>query len=386
MLRKLAQRGQNAVRRAMMRVFSLVPMRDAAVFMSFSGKAYSDNPKAVSEALHAIRPEMEIVWLMQDPEKKAGVTPDYVRRVRIHSSEALRAMATAKAWVFNAPVHEYAIKRRGTVYVQTWHGDRGFKKMLYDAPDHPQDRELYEKDICDAMCAGSTFCEGTYRTGFRYQGVLLRFGSPRNDALMRTDPAKVASVKAALGISAGSRVLLYAPTMRNSSRRAGVAQPIQPIDIPRTLDLLGPEWVCAVRAHSTQIGLSGLPDDARIVDASGYEDMADLLVMADLLITDYSSSAGDFALTGRPIVLFQEDRAAFEQAERTFYFEIEQSPYVVVTSQAELEGHLMRVTAEKAEENDRAVLAFYGAYETGRASAEVAAWIVERIGAVRERK
>ncbi len=379
MLTKLAHRMHAALRRTLMRAFFLLPMRDAAVFTSFSGTGYSDNPKVVSEALHELRPEMEIIWLFQDPDAKAGIAPDYVKRLRLHSVAALKAKSTAKVWVFNMPVREFVLKRRDTVYVQTWHGDRGFKKMLYDAPDHAEDRVLYEQDHCDAMCSGSTFCEGTFRTGFRYQGEILRYGSPRNDALMRLDPAKIAAIKSALDIAKSAKVLLYAPTMRNAARRAGVAQPIQPVDIPRTLDLLGLEWVCVVRAHSTQKGLGGLPDDARIKDASAYEDMADILQVTDMLITDYSSCAGDFALTGKPIVLFQEDREGFAKAERTFYFDIEQSPYVVAQSQAELEASLHDLTPEQAGANDAAILAFYGAYETGEAAEKVASWIAVRL-------
>ena len=373
--KKAAAKALDLLRRGLMRAFCLAPMENIAIFSSFSGKSYCDSPKAIAEALEEIAPDLRIVWLFQHPERKAALLPKGATALRIHSPAALYAMATAKVWVDNMPQQSYITKRRGTIYLQTWHGDRGFKRMLHDAPDHPANRVLSEKKICDAMLSGSSFCEGTYRTGFLYDGEILRFGSPRNDVLLRGDTVRSDAARTALGVGREQKILLYAPTMRNASRRAGQKQPIQPIDIPRTLDKLGAEWVCIVRAHSTQLGLSGLPNDVRIIDASCYEDMADLLLISDMLLTDYSSSAGDFALTGRPIVLFQEDREGFAKTERTFYFDIAQSPYLVATNQAELEAHIDTLTPEAAKQNCAAILQFYGAYETGHAAQSAAEWI-----------
>ena len=377
MFRKLAIRLQCGIRWLLMRLFSLCPMRDAAIFTSFSGKSYSDSPKAISKQLHALAPDVSIIWLFSDPNQKKMLLPECAKAIKIHSIAALHAMATAKIWVDNMPQQDYVYKRNSTRYVQTWHGDRGFKRMLHDAPDHPQNRILKEKTICDAMVSGSTFCEGTYRTGFLYDGEILRYGSPRNDVLMHADPDVVIEIRRKTGVKEDQKVLLYAPTMRNASRRAGIKQPIQPIDIPEALDTLGSDWLCLVRAHSTQLGLGNLPDDPRVIDVSDYEDMADILQITDLLITDYSSSAGDFALTGRPIILFQEDREGFAQSERTFYFDIGASPYVVVNDQQSLIAHLQTLTPEAAKTNDDEILAFYGAYETGHAARAVAEWLIK---------
>ncbi len=380
-LKKIALCVQSALRRSFMALCGVFPLRNRAVFTSFSGKAYSDNPRTISEALHELSPETQIIWLFNNPDAKKSVVPDCVQVRRTHSLAGICALATSRAWVDNMPKPDYTVKRKRQFYVQTWHGDRGFKKMLYDAPDHPSGKKILESEIADALVSGSTHCERTYDTGFGYHGALMKVGSPRNDAVMNPRPENIARIKQKLGLQPDEKVLLYAPTMRNSSRRQGVKQRIQSIDLLKTLDALdarfGGGHKCIVRAHSTQLGLAGYPVSERVLDASAYEDMSDLLLVSDFLITDYSSSAGDFALTGRPIVLFQDDREAFAQEERTFYFDIESSPYVVVQNQAELEAYIETLTIESAQRNDRDILSFYGAYETGEASKRVAEAILE---------
>lgn len=376
LLFRCALRLKDLLRSLVMLGFHLMPLGNSVVFSSFSGKAYSDNPRAISEALHVISPETEIIWLFQSPSTKRNIAPDYIKCLKIHSFQALRALATARVWVDNMPKPLYTKKRRGQFYVQTWHGDRGFKKMLYDAHDHPKGKPILEEQIADLLVSGSVFCEGTYHTGFHYFGEIAKFGSPRNDILLNPSAYKILQLKASLGLHPEDKLLLYAPTMRNASRRQGVKQQIQPIDLLATLDALenrfGGSYKCLVRCHATQLGLTGFPDSDRIIDLSTYEDMADLLLISDVLITDYSSSASDFALTGRPVILFQDDREGFAKSERTFYFDIEKSPYFVVTGQAELETLIAKLTEENAQKNDKDILGFYHAYETGYASEKLA--------------
>ncbi|MDL2206590.1 CDP-glycerol glycerophosphotransferase family protein [Eubacteriales bacterium OttesenSCG-928-N13] len=373
---------KDRLRSMFMLICRLFPAQNhKVVFSSFSGKSYSDSPKAISEALHQIRPDADIVWLFRDGASKANIIPDYVRTARNHSWHALREMSTARAWVDNMPMSDYTRKRNHQLYVQTWHGDRGFKKCLYDAPDHPKGVEMIEQWIADVMVTGSRHCEQMYKTAFGFQGEPLRVGSPRNDILIHPSAAKIIEVKRKLGIPQDVKLLLYAPTMRNAPRRKGEKQQIQPIDLLRTMDALGSrlsgEFYCLVRCHSTQLGLGGLPNDDRIIDASTYEDMADLLLISDVLITDYSSSAGDFVLTGRPLILFHNDKEQFEREERTFYFDISDTPFVSVRDQQTLEDHIAQLTPESAEKNDRDILDFYGAYETGEAAMRVAERIAQ---------
>lgn len=342
------------------------------VFSSFNGSAYSDNPRSISEALAAARADLELVWLFERPQAKAGRVPKRVRSVRFGSLRALYELATASAWVDNTTKPPYVYKSPRQFYMQTWHGDRGFKTILLDSPNYASGRRMVERQA-DVMLTGSAHAERVCRSAFGYEGELLKCGSPRNDILFAPDAGQIAQIRAALGVPEGAKVLLYAPTYRRAAAGAK-EQPVE-LDVARTLDALEAKskggWVCLMRGHTKVGGLSVIAPDRRAIDATDWEDMAELLLISDALISDYSSSVGDFALTGRPIFLFQPDYAEFSE-ERTFYFDIDASPFIVARDQQALERRILAHTPEDAARNGRDILAFFDAYETGCATESAA--------------
>lgn len=338
-------------------------------FSSFKGKSYSDSPRFISEALHALRPDLEIVWQLA-PEQDA---PDYVRTVRPHTLAALTELATAGCIVdnFNRPI--YLLKFPDQLYVQTWHGDRGFKKVLYDLPNpiaYPDGGQM------DLAVAGSDFGERLYRTAFRYSGEVLKAGMPRNDRLIHPNPDETAAIRRRLGIAPGVRVMLYAPTFRDAT--SGKAQAAG-FNLAQALEILrghtGCDWLCLTRAHDMNRGIDAQGADIR--DVTGYPEMSDLLLAADLLVTDYSSSAGDFPLLGRPVILYQPDLDAFTRSDRNMYFDLRQSPFLRAESQDALFSLL--ADFDRLPDRSRDILAFYGAREGGASAGAVAQWIGEHL-------
>lgn len=351
--------------------------RNKVLFVSFGGKSYSDNPKAVSEALHEIAPELDILWLFQNPESKKGVVPDYVRVASAKSlKQYYREIATCAVMVNNYSFPE--IPKGKQLFIQTWHGDRAFKKVLYDSPFVSERFRVSEArdGYCDLAVAGSDYGERQFRSAFHYTGTVLKIGTPRDDLLISPPQSRISAIKRQLGIPETTNALLYAPTLRRKNQHDGTAQQIQEIDIERTLDSLeqtsGARWVCLMRSHPVVAGLGGYARSSKILDVSSYEDMADLLLISDLLITDYSSSAGDYALLGRPIILFQSDVKEYVEQDRSFYFEMEDSPYYIAHNQAELDDLIQALSRIDFSRNCREILTFYGTNETGRAARTVA--------------
>ena len=359
--------------------------KDTAAFISFGGQSYSDNPRAISEALHKMDPDVRILWILSAEQQKKSAVPDYVQLVDKNNSFAfLRALSTSAVVVDNSRL-PLIPKDRRQFFIQTWHGDRAFKKILYDSTfsEHriatPESIEGY----CDLAIAGSTYGEHQYRSAFRYKGRILMEGTPRDDCLVNPDPDRIAKIRASIGLGRKEKILLYAPTLRREFAKNGQKQVIQEIDLPAILKALGTatkeKWVCAVRAHPAMKGLTGFDTDSGILDLSEYEDMTDLLLVADMLITDYSSCAGDFALTGRPLLLYQPDIEAYLEKDRTFYFEMSDSPYWIAETQQQVEEIIQNMTAESARQNCRDILDFYGNHETGHAAESVAKEILEWI-------
>lgn len=366
-----------ALMRGAQRRYGINPRK--VVFSSFEGRSYNDNPRYISEKLHELCPEAEIVWLFKSDVIDKIEVPPYVKKQYRITREGLIEQATARFWVDNFRHTESLYLAKGRqFYIQTWHGDRGFKRVGDDNEklDH---KVLRMEDQCAMMIAGSAFGRGTYRTAFHFEGEVLMDGCPRNDLLLENDPALAAEIRRRLGVEDGVKLLMYAPTYRDALEKC--AQDAV-LDISRTLDHLekttGEKWRCLYRAHYLNTALN-VKDDARLIDACHYPEMAELLLVTDMLITDYSSCGGDFALLRRPLFLYHADAEEYLRESRSFYFDIEKSPFLVAHDQAELEKLIDETDAEAARRNCEALDAFFHTTETGHASEAVCRYIMERM-------
>ena len=323
------------------------------VFSSFKGASCSDSPLAIARALHEIRPQTDIVFQL----KGNAAAPEWVRRAEPGSLAWLSELATARVTVdnFNKPFFQRKLK--GQRYVQTWHGDRGFKKVMYDMDPDGGFPDYMDMDLA---VAGSDFCEGMYRTAFRYEGEVMKTGLPRNDCLLEKTDIKEARRKC--GLPEDVKVVLYAPTFRDS-RQGGQFRP--DFDIGKAHAALervtGEKWVFVSRAHDKNTGIAGA-----VIDMTDFPEMALLMQASDLLITDYSSCAGDFPLLGRPVILYHSP----DRFERGLYFDVEKSPFMIAHSEDELYGLFGKL--DEGEKNARDVLEFFGTHENGRSAYDVA--------------
>ena len=368
-LRWLRHRLGHAAMRACRAIFGIDARR--VLFSSYAGGGYSDNPRAVSEALHALRPDLTIQWELL-PGAPRDEVPDYVRIVPARSLAAVRAYATCRGFVLNNNRPGYMLKFPGQFYIQTWHGDRGFKRVMYDMDT---DETFPDGGQMDLAVSGSRFASGVFRTAFRYGGEIMELGCPRNDALVNATPADVARARAALGVAEGTRVLLYAPTFRNGDAGGSHRAPLSLARVRERLEAAtGAPWLCLSRGHELSRGVDS--DAAR--DVSDWPDVTALLLACDMLITDYSSIGGDFMLLNRPVIYYQPDLEDYLSKDRKLYFDVDASPLMAVHDEAALMALLSGPIDAGA--NCRACLDYFGANETGRSARAVAEWISGTIG------
>jgi len=349
------------------------------IFESYGGKQYSDNPRAISEKMHTLFPGFKQLWvLVKDWE---GDIPDYVEVCRKGTFAYWYALATCFAFVRNEAMLNDFYKRKGQLYIQTWHGDRGIKKILYDSLKargiEIKDNIYCDSELTDLFVIGSDYAAERIKSAFRYHGAVIKTGCPRNDCLIF--PHKFDEVLQSLGVDKRKKILLYAPTLRRNRR---VVQTT--LDIDETLQHLsarGGEWVCLVRAHPKSLGVD-VGNFNHIIDVSKYPDMADLLMVADFLITDYSSCAGDFLLRKKPLILAQFDLEQYMEEDRTFHVDINKTGYLIARTQDELNHFIDTMSDEQFAENCEKVLAYFGTHETGRASEDVCRWIEQHYEAM----
>lgn len=353
--------------------------KKSVYFASFRGQ-YSDNPRAISECLHRLAPDVKIVWLVK-PEFRKYV-PGYVTIVTPTPWQALKAQAQASAWVLN-----YVYRRNSGIYkssdqfyIQTWHGDRGLKMIGYaDKLTKPKNNNRYVMSDCDLFLAASDYGAMKAHKGLRYEGEMMTVGMPRNDKLTNIQAYReeATEIRKRIGVDDDTKLLLYAPTYREAGDDLQCV--IDTAQTVASLESNGEKWTCLIRSHSLTKRLHVRLGEAGCRDVSDYPDMADLLLAADLLITDYSSCAGDFLLTGKPVVLAHFDKDSYQSKDRQLWVDATEAGYLVARNQQELNDILKRIDTYDHKTINEKVLQYYGTKESGHASEAVAQRILQEL-------
>lgn len=352
-----------------------------AYFLSFSGSQYSDSPRMISEKLHEMAPDIKVVWCGTKQMKIQ--LPEYVKWVELGTIKSLQAQAQADVWVFNGVVPSGTYKRKDTFYIQTWHGDRAFKRIGLDAASimgkrYTGYRKYMEPKICNLFITASDSGSKMMRSAFNYQGEILDVGMPRNDKLVKVSAhiSESDKIRHKLGVSNNERIMIFAPTFRDHSKGKQNTN----VDLSRLLNILekdGQKWCCLMRAHTLSLGIENLQNDSRIIDATQYPDMADLLLVSDILITDYSSSAQDFVLTGRPVVLAQFDIEEYINNSRALYYDPMETGFLIAHNQSEIEKIFNELWMFDHLKICEQVKNFYGIHECGNSTELICKKIVD---------
>ena len=325
-------------------------------------------------------PDVKIVWLVKPQFFK--YVPDYVTVVPPKPRLALKAQAQASVWVLNYTYRKHLGVYKGpdNFYIQTWHGDRGIKAIGYlTGQGSKNDIDGHNMSECNLFIAASDYGVRKARQGLRYDGEVMVEGMPRNDKLVNISnySREVDMVRKSLGIAHDVKIVLYAPTFRDDERTQQCA-----IDVGQTLKSLetnGEKWTCLVRSHSLTKKIMTSSDNSAYLDVSSYPDMADLLLIADLLLTDYSSCAGDFLLTEKPVVLVHFDKEKYLSKERSLWINPEEAGYLVAKDQSELNTILSHLYTYDHKAISKTLNQFYGTKESGKSSEAVARRIIQEI-------
>ncbi|CAM5663706.1 hypothetical protein SMICM304S_00741 [Streptomyces microflavus] len=171
--------------------------------------------------------------------------------------------------------------------------------------------------------APNAFTTPIMTNSFRLQCEVLEAGYPRNDVFHAPDRVKrAAAVREKLGIPAGKKVVLYAPTWRDDQRYGGRRFKLDnQIDVEAARRELGEDHVLLYRKHHKVLDSIPGAGQGFVYDVTYYPDIADLYLIADVLITDYSSVLFDFAHSGRPMLFFTYDLEHYRDTLRGFYFD-----------------------------------------------------------------
>jgi CDP-glycerol glycerophosphotransferase len=321
---------------------------DVAFFESWRGR-YSDSPRAISERLRERRDDLRHVWVVDGPDV---ALPDGVHAVRRHSPAYFRHLATARWVVSNDMLSRYYVKGPRTTYLQTWHGTP-LKRIGFDVPAaRYAGAAAYAwrlaRDVrrWDHLVSPNPYSTAIFRRAFRYSGPVLETGYPRNDVLRSAGSGAIRErVRRELGIAPGTCAVLYAPTWRDDARGPSDRHTR---DLPDLAGRLTTDTVLLLRMH--RLVADRLPAGSGARDVSDHPDIAELYLAADVLVTDYSSAMFDFAVTGRPMIFYAYDLAAYRDDVRGLYFDLGAgAPGPVAGSTAEVADALADLPAVQRE-------------------------------------
>ncbi len=326
------------------------------VYNSFQGR-YSDNPRAIYEWLLAHGTADEHVWFV-DPRHAHGFPPE-AQTVPTGSDVCRGALESADLIVANTHIEMEWTKKPDATYLQTWHGTP-LKRIHHDVLWAPPGRlsEL-DRDVArwDYLLSPNAASTDRLSRAFDFSGAVLEAGYPRNDVLASDQAGEVrARVRASLGLSERTTAVLYTPTWRDDHFYAegGVLPVEMALDAAALLTELGPDVCLLPRLHYLVTSRGAIPETPGMIDVSYYPDVQDLYLAADVMITDYSSTMFDFTVTGKPIIFYTYDLAAYGDSVRGFYFDLEpMAPGPMVETPAELIAALQSLPEVSRQYADR---------------------------------
>ncbi|MBR1555033.1 MAG: CDP-glycerol glycerophosphotransferase family protein [Oscillospiraceae bacterium] len=323
--------------RGLLHLFCIFPVKkNRIIFNSKAWRQYSCNPRYITEYLQKNYPEKyDIVWAFREPEKFQFLAESGIKLCKTRTLKFYYYSMTSKISVTNATSAAEIPKRRGQYRINTWHGGGGgYKKIDYSGSI--AFRPHLEMKETDLFCTSSeTSLKFTVRQAFHHDGEYFK-GTPRNDMLVngdRTDLKK--TVFDFFHLSPDTHIALYAPTFREGKdlrhKSKAYDYGLDYFQLQKALtEKFGGKWIVAIRFH-TKITEYQIPESDKIIDATPYPDMQDLLTAVDVLLTDYSSSIWDFSFTYKPCLLFcsdlkeYEEKRGFNKPIRTWGFPIAQT-------------------------------------------------------------
>ncbi|MGN0613547.1 MAG: CDP-glycerol glycerophosphotransferase family protein [Porcipelethomonas sp.] len=338
--------------------------RKLVVFESFQGRSYSCSPRAVYEYMISSGEfkDYRYVWVFRDVSAH-GEFPANTSLVEFDSDESFRAYSEAGTWIVNSRLRDFLVPKEGQKYIQCWHGTP-FKKIGCDVTCAGNAtstvEKIYSEYTSDAkkiyrLISPSDFTTQKLISAFNLEKLgktdcIIQKGYPRNDRLFNTSPEDVEKIRSGLGIPDGKKAVLYCPTFRdNQYSSLGYTLKIG-LDLDSLREKFGEDIVILFRAHYFIADKFDFEQyDGFVTDVSGCDDINELYLASDILITDYSSVFFDFANLNRPMIFYLYDFEEYRDKMRDFYFGTAMLPGITVHDQQKLEKALSDVLSDMKE-------------------------------------
>lgn len=365
---RLSSYDQYRMRRRAVSRAAVSRMKDVVVFVSWGGRHAGGDPRAIYDQLRR-EGGPPAVWIGSGGQAVFPAADVVESGTREHAEILTRAR-----WIVTDDLlPSWWHPRRRQRVLQTWHGTPVKGNGFALPPDLAAAAPLWlrelrrQADAWDLVLSASVASTAVLRQTLQFRGEVVEAGAPRCDVIYRPGDCeeRAAALRASMGIPPGGSVVLWAPTARDEGwtgrRKRGLEAAFPLTDPPKGTTFL-------VHGHPTLTEATRAGTPWR--DVSTAADVHDLLLLADVLVTDYSSLCLDFLHTGRPVVLYMPDLDAFVERGSGFAVDVLASPPGLATRSADDAGEAARDAGAHggADAGYAALLRRYGGPQDGLAA------------------
>lgn len=346
------------------RLFCVFPIDSKKIiFEAYMGTKYACNPKYICEYIDNIDHDYTFIWVYHEKMLDCKY-----RQIKRNSLSYFYHMLTAGIVIINSGNNRLLKLREKQILINTWHGGGAYKKL----PNYSH-KDYRKNDFFLSSCEKQS--ELAIRKELGFYGEIIKSGLPRNDILINNDIQKAKSIREKLNIG-DRKCVLYAPTWRNDRSICEFALDYEKL-ILSLENKFGGEWVVLHRSHYNMFDHAFNNNSASVVDVTQYPEMQELLLISDVLITDYSSCIWDYSFLKRPVFLYATDLQNYN-AERSFHVDIHEWPFPLCENNDELSRAILDFDQKTLEDAILQHQKFLGSYERGNATEQVYLFIKER--------
>ena len=335
------------------------------LFVSYMGKNYNDSPKSIYKAMLAdpVFKDYTFIWAFNDPDEY--MLEKNTKSVKMDSFKYLITALSAEYWITNVNIERgLHFKKNYTKSVNTWHGIP-LKKVGNDV----KGRNDFDFSNTNVFSYSGEYEHDIYKKAFKLlDNNLYKIGMPRNDLIIENDPEIKKQVRNKYNIK-DKKIILYAPTWRDDPND------LELMDLEKWEEELADDYVLLIKAHGLSEQFNIKTNDF-IMDVSDYEETSELIVAADILITDYSSIMFDFALLSKPIFVYVPDYEKYLK-ERGLYFDLFETELSIFQESTDLLGYIKEFDEAKEQEKTKKFSKKYNEVQTPDSTEKIISLIKE---------
>jgi len=303
--------------------------------------------------------DYKFVWSFKDVNAHEIKKTDNLILVKHDSKEYYKYCASSRYWIVNSIMGEHIKKKKNQIYVQCWHGtplkrlrnDIEVSGSVLNTIKEIRKRNDRDSSRFDYFLSPSKFATEKFTSAFNLNNlgkkdIIIEEGYPRNESLFTYTDEDVKRIKEKFGVPNDKKVIFYLPTFRDNQHTSGVGYTYSiNIDFDRLKEKFSDKYVILFSAHyfvANSIDLSKY--EGFVINANKkLDDINELYIISDIIMTDYSSVFFDFANLKRPMLFYMYDLDSYKNNLRDFYMDLDELPGPIAKTQEELEHNLENI-------------------------------------------